>query len=82
MAYLTPQGSYYEGDRAHALDVAVPPRPSYLHKWVNDAWVLGADPQLQTLGVKEQRTRALEDLAASDPETARVVNILKTAGLI
>ena len=42
MAYIKPDGSYYEGDREHALDVEVPQRPSPDHDWDGAAWVLNA----------------------------------------
>lgn len=40
--FITPTGAYYEGDRAHALDVAVTQRPSIRHIWQNGAWALDA----------------------------------------
>lgn len=31
--FLTLFGDYYEGDRAHVLDLEVPPRPTPDHRW-------------------------------------------------
>lgn len=39
-------------------------------------------PSGASAGVNEQRARALDALAASDPAAAKVVDVLKTAGLI
>jgi hypothetical protein len=40
--FLDAQGSYYEGDRAHALDIQVPQRPTADHRWESGAWVVDA----------------------------------------
>lgn len=37
--YINPQGGYYEGDRAHALDAEVPRRPTADHTWDGAQWV-------------------------------------------
>lgn len=37
--FVTPAGSYYQGDRAHALDIEVPQRPSSYHTWNGAAWI-------------------------------------------
>jgi hypothetical protein len=40
MAYfISAQGGYYEGDRAHQLDQAVPQRPSPYSTWDGAQWV-------------------------------------------
>jgi hypothetical protein len=38
--FITPTSSYYEGDRAHQLDVEVPQRPSFTYDWDGAQWVL------------------------------------------
>lgn len=40
--FLRPDGGYYEGDRAHALDLEVPQRPTPDHRWENGEWVVDA----------------------------------------
>lgn len=37
--WLDARGNYYEGDRAHALDIEVPQRPSPEHRWDGSVWV-------------------------------------------
>lgn len=39
-------------------------------------------PPTDAAGVKEQRARTLDALAASDPQVAKTVEVLKAAGLI
>jgi len=40
--WIRPDGSYYEGNREHPLDIEVPQRPSLLHEWNGEAWVQNA----------------------------------------
>jgi hypothetical protein len=40
--FIDGAGNYYEGDRAHSLDVSVPQRPSADYDWNGSAWVLNA----------------------------------------
>lgn len=47
MGYLKPDGSYYQGDRAHALDIEVPQRPSQFHTWKGEQWVLSTEAAAQ-----------------------------------
>ena len=37
--YITPQGEYYEGDKADWQDQEVPQRPDANHTWDGSAWV-------------------------------------------
>jgi hypothetical protein len=75
--FLDRLGSYYEGDRAHALDLQVPQRPSERYVWIDGAWALdptwldrraalaidGVDRlQFEHLFDLENRLRALEGL--------------------
>lgn len=40
MAYISANGgSYYEGDRAHPLDIEVPQRPHLKAEWDGERWV-------------------------------------------
>lgn len=41
-----------------------------------------AKPPGNGIGVKGQRARALDAMAASDPEVAKIISVLKTADLI
>lgn len=43
--FVNPMGSYYQGDRAHALDIEVPDRPSPLYVWADGQWALDAAAQ-------------------------------------
>lgn len=40
--FLTPNMNYYEGDRAHRLDLPVPQRPTSDHRWEAGQWVVDA----------------------------------------
>lgn len=53
-------------------------------RWLEDGNVPeGADPVVPTVdGAKEQRARALDELADSDPAVARIVEVLKAAELL
>lgn len=44
MYWITPDGSYYEGDQAHPIDAAVPQRPDPTFDWNSgqNAWVQNA----------------------------------------
>lgn len=44
MFWVDPTGSYYEGDKAHPTDVAVPQRPDPTYDWNfgQNAWVQNA----------------------------------------
>ncbi len=52
--FVKPTGEYYEGDRAHILDLLVPQRPSPLHKWgfPSSAWLI--DTVAQTDATRNQ----------------------------
>lgn len=41
--YIKQDGSYYEGDKEHALDAVVPQRPSALHTFDGAEWVLSKE---------------------------------------
>lgn len=47
--FVTPSGSYYEGDRASPLDLEVPQRPSPDYVWDGAAWALDPARYQQTL---------------------------------
>lgn len=57
-----------------------------VQRWIAQGnTLLPADPAAQAdnlAGVKEQRARALDALAATDPAVAKFVEVLKTAALI
>jgi hypothetical protein len=36
--WITPDGSYYEGESVAEGSIEVPPRPSQFHAYVNDEW--------------------------------------------
>lgn len=51
MAWITPDGSYYDaGDNVAEGSVQVPDRPSALHSWVNGVWQLDPEKQEQDRG--------------------------------
>lgn len=37
--FIRPDGGYYEGDKAHVLDTAVPQRPTADHTWNGSMWI-------------------------------------------
>ena len=47
--FITPDRAYYEGDRAHPLDLEVPQRPTPDHIWSGAAWALDPARYQQTL---------------------------------
>ena len=58
-------GSYYEGDRVHPNDIAVPQRPSPFYNFVAGAWVLD-QARLDAFNAEQVRRQALID-AQVDP---------------
>ena len=56
---------YYEGDRAHPLDIEVPQRPSSFHSWDGARWVLD-QPAKDAVDAKRQRE--------ADDEVERAAN--------
>lgn len=70
--YIDPQGRYYEGDRAHALDTEVPQRPDATYDWDGTQWVENADrlkeannaPIFQQIeAIEAKQARAVRELA-------------------
>lgn len=71
MAYISAEGNYYEGDRAHALDIEVPTRPSPEHVWKNDVWFI--DPKVGNNKPIDAEIAALEAAAPISHRTLRDV---------
>jgi len=74
--FVQPTGGYYEGDRAHALDVEVPRRPSPLLRWDGQAWVIDTAAQAAALALSNgvaMTQRRLGRLALLDPITALLI---------
>ena len=64
--YLDNAGNYYEGDKADIGHQAVPQRPSYRHKFVNNEWVLD-----QVVVDEETRLETLKKLDEIDLKSIR-----------
>lgn len=62
--FFSPEGRYYEGDRAHALDAEVPQRPDADHRWNGVAWEPDA-AKIKAREVEAAKVRLAEiDLAS------------------
>lgn len=72
--YITPDGSYYQGDRAHILDKEVPERPSSFHYWdfVTSSWVLNQAAK-DAADAFNSRKQDLEDIAKQDPVISEIL---------
>lgn len=76
-------GSYYEGDREHALDLVVPQRPSLDYKFAAGVWVFDPQPAPQNGAALEQRMRdrKREEIATaleSEPLSEGLRGLLKS----
>jgi hypothetical protein len=77
MGYFIGPAGYYEGDRAAALDVEVPQRPSPVYVWNGSAWAV--DPALQAFATRLGLDLADLNSAKLDSTILTLVNQDKAA---
>lgn len=76
-SFISTQGGYYEGDRIHPLDLAVPQRPGPYFVWDSESkvWMPGAPPpnnssvtlsERQRRSVREELDARIDDEPMSD----------------
>jgi hypothetical protein len=77
--FVTPSNSYYEGDRASALDVAVPQRPDPTYVWDGVQWAADAAKQAAAARLAAD-VQELRDFI-TDPSITSLINQTKAQWL-